>query len=146
MDKRYSRRLLFTGSYAFTQQHGLNGILNLDNWFSSWGPQGARHLLNVSGIVDLPWKFQLSFINTMSSTGPFTPSIPVVDFDGDGTSGEPLPGACINCFNRSLGKSDLSRLANEFNQNFAGKRTSRAGQVFGTGGPRAIQLGARFAF
>ena len=218
LDKRFSNRLQFTASYALAERHGINGIANQDNWFQTWGPQGARHLLNVSGLVDLPRKFQASFISSISSRGPVMPSIPVIDLDGDGSSGEPLPGVKHNGFNRGLDRSDLQRAVEQFNQNWAGKTTSRgqrvptltlpanyqfgepfssqdlrltkifpfrdryklsvfgevfnifnianlggysfdltnlagfgqptsrAGQVFGSGGPRAIQFGARFSF
>ncbi|MBI3695496.1 MAG: TonB-dependent receptor [Acidobacteria bacterium] len=217
VDKRFANRYQLTASYALADQHGMNGLWNLDNWFSTWGPQGSRHLLNVSGFVDLPWKFQVSFISSMATRGPVMPSIPIIDLDGDGTSGEPLPGASFNGFNRGLGKDDLTRLVDQFNQTWAGKKTvrnqtiprlalpanyefgksfssqdlrltknfqyheryklsifgevfnlfnianlggysfdltspgfgqptSRAGQVFGSGGPRAFQVGARVSF
>lgn len=55
LDKRLSNRLSFTASYALTAQSGVNGIANLDNWFQSYGPQGSRHILNVSGKVVMPW-------------------------------------------------------------------------------------------
>ena len=69
---------------------------NLDNWFSTWGPSGLRHLLNISAIVDLPWKFQVSFISATASRGPVMPTIAAIDLDGDGSSGEPLPGVKLN--------------------------------------------------
>ena len=219
VDKRLSNRFMFTVSYALQNENGLNGINSLDNWFSTWGPTGALHNLNISGLVDLPGKFQVSFISSFGSTGPVVPSIPTIDLDGDGTSGEPLPGASYKTpFNRGLGKDDLSRLITEFNSKYAGtltprnqrvptlgqpsdyrfgqnftsqdfrvsrpinfgervklnvfgevfnafnfanrggysfdlvntaafgKPTNRAGQIFGSGGPRAFQLGARLSF
>ncbi len=217
VDKRFSNRYQFTASYALQERTGLNGIVNLDNWFQSWGPQGSRHVLNISGMVDLPWKFQASFISAIGTRGPVMPEIPSIDLNGDGTSGEPLPGAKYNGFNRGLGKDDLARLVAEYNQTYAGKPqlrgptppvitlpaqyefgdnfysqdlrltktfqfheryklaiigevfnlfnianlggyssnltspvfgqpNERAGQVFGSGGPRAFQFAARFTF
>lgn len=229
LDKRFSNRYLFTASYAFTDRHGYNGIANLDKWNATWGPTGARHILNVSGLVDLPWGFQLGVISAMSSRGPLTPSIANIDLDGDGTSSTPLPGVDFNCFNRGCGKDDLAQAVAAWNTTYAGKRdaqnrliptlalpqgqtinnvvmpsnyefgdwfssqdirltksftfkerykfsvfgemfnifnianlggysfnlnntqtfgqpTSRAGQVFGSGGPRALQVGGRFSF
>lgn len=219
VDKRFTNRYLFTASYALTDQKGHNGIVNLDNWNQSFGPQGGRHILNVSGVVDLPWGFSVGLINSMGSRGPFQPSIPNVDLDGDGLD-EPLPGLKFNCINRGCGRSDFEQAVAAFNTAFAGKRdarnraiptlvlpanydfgdtffrsqdlrvtkkfkfgddklnisifaemfnifnvanlggysgnltntltfgqpTSRAGQVFGTGGPRALQVGGRLAF
>ncbi len=219
LDKRFSKRYLFTASYALTNNHGINGINNMDNYFSTWGPQGGRHSLNISGLVDLPWGFNLGIISSFGTKGPLTPTVTGVDLDGDGTTSEPLPGLGWNCINRGCGKADLEKAvaawntkypagskdargsaipqltlpANyEFGDNFSaqdvrltkkftwkdnyklsifmevfnifnianvggynftinsggsfGQATGRAGQVFGTGGPRAMQLGARLEF
>ena len=224
LDKRFSRRYQFTASYAFTDQHGYNGLVDLDHWNASWGPQGARHILNVSTLVQLPWGFQLGILSQTSSKGPITPNITGVELTGDGTSTQPLPGLSYNCLNRGCGNSDLQRAVTDWNQNYAGKKdalgktipqvvlpshytlgdnfisqdarltktftwreryklgvfvegfnifnvanlggynfnldqvtptnqvfafgqpTSRASQVFGSGGPRAFQVGGRFEF
>ena len=217
-DKRFSHRYQMQASYAFQAQNGINGIYNLYNYFQFYGPQLSHNILNVSGLVDLPWKFQVSFISTYTSRGPFNPIVPNVDFFGSGIDGAPLPGMGGSLFNRGLDKSDLVRLVNAYNQTYAGKPgpnksqtfpaitlpqnydfghnfnsqdlrltktfdwreryhlqifgevfnlfnianlggysnnllnpafgqpTSRAGNIFGTGGPRAFQLGARFSF
>ena len=219
LDKRFSNHFLFTVSYALTNNHGLNGVNNLDKYDSTWGPQGGRHSLNVSGIVELPWGFQLGLISSMGSKGPLTPTVSGVDLDGDGTTVEPLPGLSWNCINRGCGKTELAaavaawntkypvgskdargsaipqlslparydlgdnfssqdiriskkftfkenyklsiftemfnvfNIANLGGYNFTvntsgafGQATSRGNQVFGSGGPRAVQLGARFEF
>jgi hypothetical protein len=218
-DKRFSKRYLFTASYALTNRFGVNGISNLDDYFATYGPVGARHLLNLSGLVDLPWGFQIGFISAMSSRGPFQPSITGVDLDGDGTTTTPIPGVSYNCFNRGCDKSDLATAVAAWNQKYPagskdargqnipqltlpasyefgdsfssqdvrvtksftwkdryklsvfaemfnvfnianlggysgtlnnpatfGQPTQRASQVFGSGGPRALQLGARVSF
>lgn len=228
LDKRFSDRYQFTASYALTAQSGINGIVNLDNYFQSYGPQGSRHILNVSGRVDLPWGFRIGVISAMASRGALHPSIAGVDLDGDGSGAEPLPGVqYFNCFNRACGKDDLQVAVQRWNQQFYpngapvastdfrrdargqnipfltlpasyefgdsfssqdvrltkvfswkdrynlsvfgemfnvfnianlsgynfnltsgafGQPTQRASQVFGSGGPRAVQVGARFEF
>jgi len=221
LDKRFSKRYLFTVSYAFTDRHGLNGIVDQDEWFRSWGPVGGRNILNISGLVDLPWGFQIGVISAYGSRGPVMPSVSGVDLDGDGTTTEPIPGVDFNCFNRGCDKADLATAVAAWNQKYpAGSRdgrgqlipqlgalpanyqfgdsftsqdvrvtknfnfysekyklsvfaemfnvfnvanlasysfnlsnmatfgqpTQRASQVFGSGGPRALQLGARFTF
>ena len=45
--------------------------------------------------------------------------------NGDGTTGDLLPGTTVNQFNRSLGKPDLQRLVGTFNQTYAGKLDAR---------------------
>jgi hypothetical protein len=48
-----------------------------------------------------------------------------LDFNGDGTDGDVLPGTRVNQLNRGLGKEDLRRLVEEFNRDFAAKLTPR---------------------
>jgi hypothetical protein len=52
-----------------------------------WGPSinDQRHRFVLSGLVRLPWRFQLSTIATASSGRPFTP-LAGVDLNGDGES------------------------------------------------------------
>jgi len=219
-DKRFSKRYQFTASYALQSEKGVNGIQNLSNYASTWGPQAARQLLNVVGIVDLPWGFQIGFISTNSTRGPIMPVISGFDINGNGSGSTPLPGLSYNCLNEGCGRSDLEAAIANWNANFAGKKdlspnggktlptlalpagyrlgrpfdsqdlrltktfvlkerykfavlaemfnvfnyqnftgfnydpnsgvfgipTQRAGQTFGSGGPRAVQLGARVSF
>ncbi|MDP8981884.1 MAG: carboxypeptidase regulatory-like domain-containing protein, partial [Acidobacteriota bacterium] len=140
-DKRFSRRYQLQVSYALQDQDGINGIYNNDNWFQYYGPQGSRHILNVSGVVDLPWKFQTSFISSFASKGPFQPVIPGVDLTGSGINGFPLPGMGTSLFNRGLDKSDLAKLVNQYNQTYAGKKGPNPGQTFPT-----ITLPANYDF
>ena len=222
VDKRFSNRFQFLASYARTVAQGMNGITNLDDWFQNWGPSGGQNTLNVSGIVVLPFKFQLSFISSMGTRGAYRPSVGSVDLDGDGVDTSFLPGwnvpdrkptkerleQGVAAWNRAypdLANGQRPRTARgqtipklslpanySFGDNFSsqdirvtrtflfreryklnvfaegfnifnianlggissslnnpaafGIPTSRAGQVFGSGGPRAFQLGARFSF
>jgi hypothetical protein len=223
VDKRFSHRYQFSASYALTDQHGYNGLVDLDHWNYSWGPQGARHILNVSALVQIPGGFQFGFISQASSRGPVMPQITGVELTGDGTTTQPLPGLSYNCLNRGCGKSELAAAVAAWNTTYAGTKdalgktipkvvlpqnyqlgdnfisqdvrltktftyherwklsvfgevfnvfnianlggysfnldqvsdpqtlafgqpTSRAGQVFGSGGPRAFQIGARIQF
>jgi hypothetical protein len=222
VDKRFSKRYQFMASYALTGSRGMNGVTNLDNWFENWGPTGGRHGLNVSGIVDLPWKVQLSFISSIGTRGPYRPQVGSVDLDGDGLDTSFLPGwnvpdrkptkqrlesavAAWNALYPDLPNGQRPRTSRgqtiprltlpadySFGDNFSsqdvrvtktllfrerwklnlfvegfnvfnianlggisnslnnpasfGVPTSRASQVFGSGGPRAFQLGGRFSF
>lgn len=153
VDKRFSNHYQFLASYAYSSSAGWNGITNQDNWFDSFGPNGARHILNFSGIVSLPWDptnlfcskktcepLQISVIQQNSSRGPFNPVFTGVDFNGDGTSGDRLPGVSYNAFNRSRSKSDFEKRVADFNSTLAGTRTSR-GQLI----PRIV-LPANYNF
>jgi hypothetical protein len=218
LDKRFTKRLQFTASYALTDQHGYNGLYNLDKWNSSWGPQGSRNILNVSAIVSLPWAVEVGVISATASRTPAMMFVSGVDLTGSGISTTPIPGIPFNDFNRGSSKADLAQAVANWDSTYATKKdargqtipslalpanydfgrvfnsqdlrvtkkfvyherytlslfgevfnvlnyanyssynfnlndqtsfgqpTQRVGQVFGSGGPRAFQLGGRFQF
>ena len=47
-----------------------------------------------------------------------------IDFNGDGTTGDLLPGTTVNAFNRGMGHADLERLVAQFNTTSAGTKDS----------------------
>ena len=145
IDKRFSRHIQFLGSYALATNVGSNGTalgFNLDNWFENVGslPTDQRHTLNLSGIFELPQRFQLSLSTAYYSMAPFSAFVSGIDFNGDGTQGDLLPGTRINQFGRTLNRDDLRRLVGQYNQTYASKRTP-SGQT-----APALSLPARFAF
>jgi hypothetical protein len=147
VDRRFSHGFQVLASYAYSRNAGLNAGMgsgfNLDNWFESYGPilgQDVAHLLNFSGVIDLPRRFQLGFIAAYSSRTPFSAWVGSNDFNGDGTTADLLPGSHVGQFNRGFGKHDLERLVNEFNPNFAGKRDPQGRLI-----PR-LQLPSHYEF
>jgi hypothetical protein len=71
--------------------------------------------VNAAGAFELPWSVQLGFNFSYSSTPPFSAYVGNVDFNGDGTRDDLLPGSTVRAFGRSLDRSDLVRLVNQFN-------------------------------
>ena len=139
VEKRFSRHVQFLGSYALSSNVGSNALrassavssgFNNDNWFENYGPMNTdqRHVLNISGFVELPRGFQLSSSITYYSQPPFAVFVGGMDFNGDGIQNDLLPGTKENQFNRGLGKDDLTRLVEQFNRQFAGKPTA-GGQI-----------------
>ncbi len=128
-DKRLSRGFQLLGSYARSSNRGHNAGMgfNIDNWFENYGLLGrdVTHILNVSGLLQLPWRFQLGFGVTYYSRPPFLAQLTGLDLNGDETSNDLLPGTRINEFNRGRGKDDLRRLVEEFNRNWSGKTDAR---------------------
>ena len=131
LEKRFSRRTQFLASYALGSFQGSNGPespgngFNNDNWFENYGPMRTdqRHVVNVSGSVDLPRRFQASFSVSFYSRQPFSPYVSGVDFNGDGTLNDLLPGTTVNQFNRGLNLQDLASLVEGYNRDFANERT-----------------------
>jgi hypothetical protein len=115
---------------------------NNDDWFENYGPlpTDLRHILTLSGFVDLPWRLQASVIVSANSRPPFSAYVSGVDFNGDGTQNDLLPGTRVNQFNRGLGKADLARLVESYNREVAGRRT-----LGGQTAPR-VTLPADYAF
>jgi len=134
VEKRFSRRTQFLVSYALGSFKGSNGAgatgfpptgFNNDDWFENYGPLATdlRHVLNLSGFIDLAWRFQVSFNVSAYSRPPFSAFVSGVDFNGDGTRDDLLPGTRVNQFNRGRNRDDLAQLVDSYNQEFAGKQT-----------------------
>lgn len=134
LEKRFSHRTQFLVSYALGSDKGSSGDggvgqsaagsgFNNFNWFENYGPlpTDIRHTLNVSGLVELPRRFQLSFSVSAYSRPPFSAYAGGVDFNGDGTQDDLLPWTTVNAFNRGLDENDLARLVALYNQQLAGK-------------------------
>jgi hypothetical protein len=84
VDKRFTHRFQFTASYAFQGSKSILDVTqNLDDFFATYGADLPRHNLNVSGIVELPWKFQVSLVHNFSVTRRWLPRL---GFDNTGTN------------------------------------------------------------
>jgi hypothetical protein len=136
-EKRLSKGFQVLGSYAYSNTAGTNGAngFNLDDWFQNTGPlpTDIRHILNLSAIAQLPARLQLGLTFAYSNTRPFSAYVGGVDFNGDGTQGDLLPGTTVNAFNRGNGRSELETRVAEYNS------------TFGATSPRIV-LPASYAF
>jgi hypothetical protein len=81
-------------------------------------------MLSVSGIVRLPWDVHLATSVTAYSRPPFSAYVANMDFNGDGTVNDLLPGTTINAFNRSMNETDLRRLVDAYNATYANHLTA----------------------
>ncbi|MCU1234829.1 MAG: hypothetical protein JWP63_2796 [Candidatus Solibacter sp.] len=138
-DKRFSHHHSVGVAYALQSDQNIYGlnlldtpITNLNNWMQNVGPSSPRHVLNISGMVEIPGGFQVSFISSFNTRQPFQPIITGADFYGTGIDEFLLPGSGTNQFNFGLGKSDLVRLVNQYNQTYAGKKGPNPTQTFPT--------------
>jgi hypothetical protein len=120
-------------------QDFLSASINNDVPTQYYGPAGEDrlHQLGVSLIIDLPGHFQLATTSYFRSNGPSNPSLSpngtnadvfTSDLNGDGTVGDPLPGANRGSFDRSFGVTGLNKLIATYNATIAGTLTP-AGQA-----------------
>jgi hypothetical protein len=132
-DKRFSHGFQLLGSWAYSSNTGTNigSGFNLDDWLGNRGPldRDITHIVNLAGVAQLQGRFQLGFNYSYSSAPPFTAFVSGIDFNGDGTTGDLLPGTTVNAFNRGLGRADLEGLVAEFNLNYAGRRDGKGALI-----------------
>jgi hypothetical protein len=133
-DKRFSHHFQMLGSYAWSSNVGTPGTgisnptasfaatgLDLDRWHQPSRPliTDYTRIANLAGVVQLPRHFALGLNFSYSCAPPFSPVIGGIDFNGDGTTSDLLPGTTLGQFNRGLGRADLVRLVDQFNQTYA---------------------------
>jgi hypothetical protein len=144
-EKRLSNGFQVLGSYAYSSNTGTNASnsngFNLDNWLENKGPVAGdlTHILNVAGTMRLPWAFELGLNFSYASAPPFSAFVGNIDFNGDGTKDDLLPGTTVNAFNRGMGVADLERLVAQFNQTYAGTKDAAGRSI------PALKLPARYS-
>jgi hypothetical protein len=113
----------FLARNAWSSNTGTNNAngFNLDNWLQNRGPlqNDYTHILNLSAVAHLPRRFDLGLNFSYSSAPPFSAYVGGIDFNGDGTNGDLLPGTTTNAFNRGMGRTDLEQLVPQFNSRYA---------------------------
>jgi hypothetical protein len=147
-EKRFSRRWDFLASYAYSSNEGDNfsNGFNNDKPLDNSGPldRDVRHILNLSGLAQLPKGLRVGFFVAYNSKPPFSAFLGGLDLNGDGTTGDLLPGTEVNQFNRGLGKQDLRRLVDEFNRTYAGERDSQGSFIPPVTLPSKFEFGDSF--
>jgi hypothetical protein len=120
-------------------QDFLSASINNDVPTQYYGPAGEDrlHQLGVGLLTELPFHFQLATTSYFRSNGPSNvllsakgtaADIFTSDLNGDGTTGDPLPGTNRGSFDRSFGVAGLNKLIANYNANYAGTFTP-AGQA-----------------
>ena len=142
-DKRLSKRYQLTASYALSRLEttipdglglgtGLSanqGPLINRNPRANFGPGGLdrTHRLSVHGLVDLPGGFRVSMISTAYSGLP-APIVVSADLNGDGITGDLLPGTRRGSLNREVDTpAKLNKFIRDYNLAKGGKPLPRGG-------------------
>jgi len=148
VEKRSSRGWQLLASYAYSSIVGNNFIegFSNDSPLDNYGPRDrdVRHILTLSGLAQLPKRFQVGWFVTYNSKPPFSAFLGGVDLNGDGTYTDLLPGTRVNQFNRGLGKGDLRRLVDKFNRTYAGKQDAQGGDIPPITLPSKFEFGDSF--
>jgi hypothetical protein len=143
-EKRFSHGFQVLGSYAYSSNTGTNTGkgFNLDKWLQNTGPSpdDYTHILNLAGVTHLPLRFELGLNFSYSSAPPFSAYVGQIDFNGDGTTSDLLPGTTVNAFNRGMGRADLEPLVTKFNTTYAGTKDAQGRPI-----PQ-LTLPAHYAF
>jgi hypothetical protein len=130
LDKRFSSRLQFTGSYALAKNTGFVAVTQYNNPALDYGNVGTpRHTLIISGVYEIPdvhaqsrilrnllnaWT--VAFISETDSAPPLDTTLSGLDLDGDGISTTLLPGINgHNLFGQGLSQSKLRALVAQYN-------------------------------
>jgi hypothetical protein len=132
LEKRFSNRIQFTASYSHSKLRSFNYTRDFTDQFAFPGYSGADrpNIFAFSAVADLPLGFRGGLIASFESGAPLTVTIPGSnnsDLNGDGTNNDFLPGTGFNTVNRDVSLSDLRKLVDQYNAQFAGKPAPRGG-------------------
>ena len=127
MDKRLSNRYQFTASYAFQDSQTVQDVThNLNDFGGTYGPDLPHHNLTVSALVDLPRKWQVSFLSTFQSHPPVAPVINGFDNTGTNVSSggfAPLLELLGKGYSGFISPDELRSLVDQYNSTIAGTLT-----------------------
>jgi hypothetical protein len=129
LNKRFSNRYQFTVSYALQDQKSIGTIVDLNNYFRSFGPNLARNNLNAAGSVNLPYGVQLTLNSSFISRTPFNPTLSGIDLSGTGVGSSILPELTYGCGNEGCNKSDLAAAVADFDSKYAGGKAPNGTKI-----------------
>jgi hypothetical protein len=134
-DKRLSRGLQVLGSYAWSSNTGTAGSggtstvgLNLDNWHKDPGPLPTdyTHIANLAGVVQLPKRFELGLNFFLLERAAVQRHRWRNRFQRRRDHRRSAAWDYGECVQPGLGRSDVVRLVDAFDQTYAGyERSSR---------------------
>jgi hypothetical protein len=70
---------------------------NSDHWLQNYGPltTDLTQIVNLASVIRLPWRFELGLNFSYLSAPPLAAYVGGIDFNGDGTSSDLLPGTTL---------------------------------------------------
>ena len=133
--KRLTHGYQFTVSYAY-QNESTTTVWNLANYNEGTGPTIPQQNLNVSGLVKIPWGFELTINSSIVSVNPFQPAAGVDVIGLGGSTPIGIAAGCLGlgfnggsctvaeqyrCFAISCGDGGRVAAVTPWNPKYAGK-------------------------
>lgn len=124
-----------TVTAASADQDFIDPALDNANVNRYFGPStlDRTHQVSFGGYVDTRGGFEFGIMSHFYSPFAITPTVPNTglgageifrtDFDGDGTTQDPIPGAKVGSFDRSVNAKSINGLISNFNANVVGQPT-----------------------
>jgi len=142
----------YTLSYALQNEDTVNApTYDLNNYFTTYGPNLARHQLNLAGLGDLPWGFKLSVNQAIYSRTPVEPLVAGYDLFASGLAvplnvavaayGDTEAANKYNCFGITCGKGEMASEIAYWNANIAGTKDLRGTLIKPLSIPSDYQFG-----
>lgn len=150
----YLPQMTFEASYSHSHNQGQNsdpGLANLatdyanPDHFTGWDALDRTHQISVGGFFHFRHSLEASFISHIYSPLPVSlrfqqlaggAEVLVTDLNGDGTTGDFVPGSTVGSYMRHTKASELKSFIDSYNTNFAGGANPEtpAGAMLITGG------------
>jgi hypothetical protein len=142
VNKRFSNHFQGQLSYAF-QKATTTTVWDDSNWFAGNGEYLPHNNLNVSGVVQMPWGFELSVNSAFISRTPGNAFVSSLSLPGTVPAGstEPLPGIEYGSLNAGTSKQDLAKAVGIFNAKYAGTKNSNGSVISPLALPPDYQFG-----
>jgi hypothetical protein len=132
LERRFSKGLQFTGTYARSRTTAYNGIARFDNFKDSYGiTANPKHKMTANATWTMPeYKggrsllrglfntWQLAAIMQMQTGVPINVTMGTYDPVGDGINNFRLPGMDVTTFGWSVGADDIRRLVDAYNAKY----------------------------
>jgi hypothetical protein len=132
LDRRFSKGLQFTATYARSKTSAYNGIARFNNFKDSYGvTANPKHKFTASATWTMPnYKgsqqllkglfntWQISGIMQMQTGVPINVTMGTYDPVGDGINNFRLPGMDVTTFGWSVDANDIRRLVDQYNSKY----------------------------
>jgi hypothetical protein len=125
--KTMSHHFQFMASYALQTLRNSSTVVDLNHLDSGYGPTLARQNINVSGVANLKYGFDVAFNSSAITRAPVSYTTNGIDLSGTGaTSSSPLPGLPVRGW---FSHQQVIDAVTNFNALYAGKTAANGSTI-----------------